>query len=102
MSIEKRVKEFIEEKHDPDYPEILLEHKLEKDLGLDSLDRVELVIKFEEEEHIHIPDLEFDEIVTVKDFVELINNRIKKEHPTKRAEGSGVTIGEILEHKINN
>ena len=102
MSIERRVKEYIEERYNPDYPEILPEHELEKELGLDSLDRVELVIKFEEEEHIHIPDLEFDEIVTVKDFVELINNRIKKEHPTKRAEGSGVTIGEILEHKINN
>ena len=102
MSIEEQVKEYIENRFDPDCPKILPEHELDKDLGMDSLDRVEMVIKFEEEEHIHIPDLEFDEIVTVKDFVELINNRIKKEHPTKRAEGSGVTIGEILEHKINN
>lgn len=97
MSIEIRVKEYIEERYDPDYPEILPEHELEKELGLDSLDRVELVIKFEEEEHISIPDLEFDEIVTVKDFVELIEKRVKLERP--RQESSGATIGELANFK---
>lgn len=43
------------------------------DLGADSLDTVELVMAFEEEFEIEIPDEAAEKIVTVKDAVDFIN-----------------------------
>ena len=43
------------------------------DLGADSLDTVELVMAFEEEFDIEIPDDEVEKIVTVGDAVKLIS-----------------------------
>lgn len=45
----------------------------EKDLGLDSLDVVELVMAFEEEFAIEIPDTDADRIFTVEDAVNYIS-----------------------------
>jgi acyl carrier protein len=45
----------------------------EKDLGLDSLDVVELVMAFEEEFAVEIPDADADKIATVKDAVDYIS-----------------------------
>jgi NADH dehydrogenase (ubiquinone) 1 alpha/beta subcomplex 1 len=44
----------------------------EKDLGLDSLDVVELVMAFEEEFAIEIPDADADKIASVADAVDYI------------------------------
>ena len=44
------------------------------DLGADSLDTVELVMAFEEEFEIEIPDEEAEGIQTVKNAVEYINS----------------------------
>ena len=44
------------------------------DLGADSLDTVELVMAFEEEFEIEIPDEEAENIQTVKNAVDYINN----------------------------
>ena len=44
----------------------------EKDLGLDSLDVVELVMAFEEEFAVEIPDADADKIATVRDAVDYI------------------------------
>lgn len=44
----------------------------EKDLGLDSLDVVELVMAFEEEFAVEIPDADADKIFTVDDAVNYI------------------------------
>ncbi len=43
------------------------------DLGADSLDTVELVMAFEEEFSVEIPDDAAEKIITVKDAVEFIN-----------------------------
>lgn len=43
------------------------------DLGADSLDTVELVMAFEEEFDIEIPDDEVEKIVTVGDAVKMIS-----------------------------
>lgn len=45
---------------------------LQNDLGLDSLDTVEVVMSFEEEFAIEIPDAEADKIVTVPAAIEYI------------------------------
>ena len=44
------------------------------DLGADSLDTVELVMAFEEEFGIEIPDEDAEKIQTVKDAIDYIDN----------------------------
>lgn len=44
------------------------------DLGLDSLDAVEVVMAIEEEFAIEIPDAEADEITTVQDAINYVAN----------------------------
>ena len=54
--------------------EVKLEASFIDDLGADSLDTVELVMAFEEEFEIEIPDEEAENIQTVKNAVDYINN----------------------------
>jgi len=44
------------------------------DLGADSLDQVELVMAFEEEFNVEIPDDDAEKILTVKDAIDYINS----------------------------
>jgi NADH dehydrogenase (ubiquinone) 1 alpha/beta subcomplex 1 len=46
-----------------------------KDLGLDSLDTVEVVMAFEDEFHIEIPDQQFEKILTVSDAIDFIKTQ---------------------------
>lgn len=46
------------------------------DLGADSLDMVELVMAAEEEFNIEIPDAEAEKITTVKDSIDLIEQKL--------------------------
>jgi len=48
------------------------------DLGADSLDTVELVMAFEEEFNVEIPDDSAEKILTVKDAVDFIEAQSKK------------------------
>lgn len=69
--IEKEVIEIIEEfccLGD----EILLETELDYDLGLDSLDMVEITMESEERFNISIEDEEIANVKTVSDIVELV------------------------------
>ncbi len=45
------------------------------DLGADSLDIVELVMAFEEEFDVQIPDEDAEKINTVRDVIDYINNQ---------------------------
>ncbi len=54
--------------------EVKLEASFIDDLGADSLDTVELVMAFEEEFEIEIPDEEAEGIQTVKNAVDYINS----------------------------
>jgi acyl carrier protein len=47
------------------------------DLGADSLDRVELVMAFEEAFGVEIPDEDAEKIVTVQDAVQYIQRKAK-------------------------
>jgi NADH dehydrogenase (ubiquinone) 1 alpha/beta subcomplex 1, acyl-carrier protein len=47
--------------------------EFQKDLGLDSLDQVEVVMAFEEEFAVEIPDSEADKILSTKDAIEYIS-----------------------------
>ncbi|MDK7354825.1 acyl carrier protein [Peptoniphilus harei] len=53
--------------------EIKMESNLQDDLGLDSLDAVELSMAIEEETGIEIPDEEFQKFITVEDLINFLN-----------------------------
>jgi acyl carrier protein len=58
--------------------DITLHTRLVADLGVDSLDTVELVMKLEEKFSIEIPDEDAELMKTVKDVVDYIENAILK------------------------
>ena len=67
--IEKRVKEIIVDKLTVDENEVTPTAEFSKDLGADSLDTVELIMEFEKEFDITIPDAEAEKISTVGDAI---------------------------------
>jgi acyl carrier protein len=69
---EARVKEIIVEQLGVDPAEVVTGASFVNDLGADSLDTVELVMAFEEEFGIEIPDEEAEKIQTVGNAVEYI------------------------------
>ena len=64
-SNEERVREIIIEQLGVDANAVTLEASFVDDLGADSLDTVELVMAFEEEFDIEIPDDEAENLTTV-------------------------------------
>lgn len=77
MALEQRVKEIIVEQLGVEADEVIPGASFIEDLGADSLDTVELVMAFEDEFDIEIPDEQAEKIVTVKDAVNYI-----KQHQT--------------------
>ena len=74
MSVEERVQKIVCEQLGVSSEKVKLEASFIDDLGADSLDTVELVMAFEEEFEIEIPDEEAEEIATVKNAVDYINS----------------------------
>ena len=72
MSIEEKVRTIVYEQLGVTDEEVKLEASFVEDLGADSLDTVELVMAFEEEFEIEIPDEEAENIATVKNAVDYI------------------------------
>ncbi len=75
-SIEERVKEIICEQLGVEEEEVIPTAKFIEDLGADSLDTVELVMAFEEEFDLEIPDEEAEKISTVGDAVQYIKDSV--------------------------
>ena len=59
-----------------DGDDITMEADLAGDIGLDSLDTVELTLALEQHYEIEIPDSELEELATVKDAVALIEKKV--------------------------
>ena len=74
MSTFDKVKEVIIDKLGVDESAITEEAHFVNDLGADSLDTVELIMEFEEEFGIEIPDEDAEKILTVKQAYEYIKN----------------------------
>lgn len=70
--VEERVKKIIAEHLDADEGKITANASFTDDLGADSLDQVELVMAFEEEFGIEIPDDAAEKILRVEDAVKYI------------------------------
>ena len=71
-SIEDRVIKIVHEQMGIPKEKITLESSFIKDLGADSLDTVELVMEFEDEFDLTIPDDDAEKIQTVGDAVKYI------------------------------
>ncbi|VVC75918.1 Acyl carrier protein [Aquicella siphonis] len=77
--IESRVKKIVVEQLGVKEDEVTTDASFVDDLGADSLDTVELVMALEEEFETEIPDEDAEKIVTIKDAVNYIVNRMEKE-----------------------
>ncbi|MEE9304755.1 MAG: acyl carrier protein [bacterium] len=72
MPLEKRVKEIIVEQLGVEEEQVTPEASFIDDLGADSLDTVELIMAFEEDFDVEIPDEEAEKIITVKDAISYV------------------------------
>jgi acyl carrier protein len=70
--ISSRVKAIIVDKLGVDENEVVPEASFTNDLGADSLDTVELIMEFEKEYDIQIPDDQAENIVSVGQAIEFI------------------------------
>ena len=68
--IEDTVKSIIVDKLGVDESDVSREASFTNDLGADSLDTVELIMEFEKEFDLTIPDEEAEEIATVGDAID--------------------------------
>ena len=78
MSVEERVIEIVSEQMGVSKDQVTRETSFVNDLGADSLDTVELVMEFEDEFELSIPDEEAEKIQTVGQAIDYI-----KEHSAK-------------------
>ena len=77
FSIESKVKAIIVDKLGVDEAEVKPEASFTNDLGADSLDTVELIMEFEKEFGISIPDDKAEKIGTVGDAIAYIEENAK-------------------------
>ena len=75
--IANRVKAIIVDKLGVDEKEVTPEASFTNDLGADSLDTVELIMEFEKEFNIAIPDDQAEKISTVGEAIAYIENNNK-------------------------
>ncbi len=76
-SIAERVSKIIIDKLGVDESEVTPEASFTNDLGADSLDTVELIMEFEKEFDISIPDEQAENIQTVGQAIEYLESQIK-------------------------
>lgn len=72
QDVEAKIKAIIVDKLGVDESEVVSEANFTNDLGADSLDTVELIMEFEKEFDISIPDEDAENIATVGDAVKYI------------------------------
>ena len=70
----QKIQEIIVDKLGVDANKITLDAKFIDDLGADSLDTVELIMQFEEEFEIEIPDEDAEKILSVQQALDYINS----------------------------
>ena len=76
--IASRVKAIIVDKLGVEESEVTIEASFTNDLGADSLDTVELIMEFEKEFNIQIPDDQAEKITTVGHAIAYIEEVIKQ------------------------
>mgnify|MGYP001168998329 CR=1 FL=1 len=74
-SVQERVTKIIVDELGVSEDQIKSEAKFQDDLGADSLDQVELIMRFEEEFDLEIPDEDTEKIMTVGNAVEYLETK---------------------------
>ena len=77
-TIEDKVKDIIVEQLGVNPEQVTPQAKFIEDLGADSLDTVELVMAFEEEFNVEVPDEESEKLQTVGDVIKYIEDKGSK------------------------
>jgi len=77
MDVFETLKEIIVEELDVTPEQVTPDARFQEDLGADSLDVVELIMKIEEKFGIEVPDTDAEKIRTVQDAVKYIENKLK-------------------------
>ena len=77
QDVESKVKAIIIDKLGVDESEVTADANFTNDLGADSLDTVELIMEFEKEFNISIPDDQAEGIATVGDAVKYLEDNSK-------------------------
>ena len=86
-NIEEKVADIIVDQLGVDKEKVRPEADFIKDLGADSMDIVELVMAFEDNFSIQVPDQEEESIRTVQDAIDFIKERQRKANSTSQVEG---------------
>lgn len=73
-----RIKKIIVDHTEIDENKITLQSSFSDDLGADSLDLVEIIMALEEQFEIEITDEEANNLITIKDAVDFVNNKLSK------------------------
>ena len=81
-NVKKRVNEIIVNKLGVEANEVTPDANFTSDLGADSLDTVELIMEFEKEFNISIPDDQAENITTVGEAIKYL-----EEHEKEKAKG---------------
>ena len=76
--IASRVKAIIVDKLGVDMNEVATEASFTNDLGADSLDTVELIMEFEKEFNVSIPDDQAENITTVGQAIDYLEKNAQK------------------------
>ncbi len=76
QDVESKVKAIIVDKLGVDESEVTTDANFTNDLGADSLDTVELIMEFEKEFDISIPDEDAENIATVGSAVKYLQEKI--------------------------
>ncbi len=76
MALEDKVKEIIADQLGVETDKVVPDAKFIDDLGADSLDVVELIMAFEEEFGIEIPDEDAEKIQTVGDVINYLKEKV--------------------------
>ncbi len=76
QDVEAKVKSIIIDKLGVDESEVTHEANFTNDLGADSLDTVELIMEFEKEFDISIPDEDAENIATVGNAVDYLQEKV--------------------------
>ena len=80
MDVKKLVTDLIEVQSGKPKDNIKPESKFKEDLGMDSLESVELVMAVEEKFDISLPDEDMDKILTVEQLVQYVEKVVLNEH----------------------
>ena len=81
-SVEQKVTDIIVEQLGVNPEQVTPKASFIEDLGADSLDIVELVMAFEEEFGVEVPDEEAEKLQTVQDVIDYIKDKAKHQGGT--------------------